>query len=92
MLGGGGVNTAAVQLCRRSKTLHREAGCPYDTEPYWCSLPGIQYEVASRRWKTGGHLSPAVLGRLRAISTVLMMAQVVLTFYVTKFAYNWYFS
>jgi hypothetical protein len=37
-------------------------------------------------------VSPAVLSQLRAVSTVLMMVQVVVTFYATKFAYDWYFS
>jgi hypothetical protein len=37
-------------------------------------------------------VSPAVLRQLRTVSTVLMMVQVVVTFYATKFAYGWYFS
>jgi hypothetical protein len=37
-------------------------------------------------------VSPAVLRQLKTVSTVLMMVQVVVTFYATKFAYDWYFS
>jgi hypothetical protein len=37
-------------------------------------------------------VSPEKVGQIKTLSTILMVAQVVLTFYATKFAYGWYFS
>jgi len=37
-------------------------------------------------------VSAAKIRQIKALSTALMMAQVVVTFYATKFAYHWYFS
>jgi hypothetical protein len=37
-------------------------------------------------------VSPARIRQLQMLSTVLMVVQVVVTFYATKLAYGWYFS
>ena len=37
-------------------------------------------------------VSAAKVRQIKALATVLMMAQVVVTFYATKLAYHWYFS
>ena len=37
-------------------------------------------------------VSPVRIKQLKTLSTVLMMVQVVVTFYATKLAYHWYFS
>jgi len=36
--------------------------------------------------------SPAKVRQIKTLSTILMMAQVIVTFYATKVAYGWYFS
>jgi hypothetical protein len=37
-------------------------------------------------------VAPTKIRQLNTLSTALMMAQVVVTFFVTKWAYYWYFS
>lgn len=37
-------------------------------------------------------VSSAKIRQLKILSTVLMVAQVIVTFYATKLAYHWYFS
>jgi len=37
-------------------------------------------------------VAPEQVRQIKVLSTLLMMAQVVLTFYATKLAYGWYFS
>ena len=37
-------------------------------------------------------VSPDMVKQIKALSTLLMAAQVIVTFYATKLAYGWYFS
>jgi len=37
-------------------------------------------------------VSPARIRQLQTLTTVLMVVQVVVTFYATKLAFHWYFS
>jgi len=40
----------------------------------------------------GVPVSPDKVRQIKGLSTLLMMAQVIVTFYATKLAYGWYFS
>ncbi len=40
----------------------------------------------------GAPLSPAKVWQLKTMSTVLMVVQVIVTFYATQVAYYWYFN
>ena len=61
-------------------------------------LVGVPFHLL-RVW-AGAHLfkmdevpvSPASISRLKTLVTVLMVVQVVVTFYATKLAYHWYFG